>query len=220
MRRNLLAAIAVTLAASGPAEGRELEVAAGAAQVYATSPSMDAVATRDGLTLGALEAAVEVAQLGFVDRLHVELGWFAGATTASDFDQFEAQLRLQTVHAGVRGSHTLSPRWRAYARADVGMTFAAIELSAPFGTSTPIRDDGRTVSALLGAGVEVLVARLPYFDVALRGEGGYFAAGAVAFQAEPGYPDDDVARIPTAAADLGSIDASGATWRITLVGRF
>jgi hypothetical protein len=218
--RTLVSVVAALAALAGGARAREIDVAAGSAQLYARSRSMDALASEDAVTMGALEVSVELGRLPRVDRLHVEVGYFAGSTRARDFDQFDASLTLQTVHAGARAMHLLSPRWRVFARLDVGMTFADLELSEPSGTATPIRDGARGISALLGAGIEVTLVRFPYFDVALRGEADYFAAGSLDFQAEPGYPDDDLARIPTVSANLGSIDPSGAGWRFVLVGRF
>ena len=97
------AAIVVASLLAGTAQAREIEVAAGVTQIYGSSPSLDAVATWDGLTLGAVEASVEVAELGPLDRLHVEVGYLGGVTSLlatayyTDYAQVFAATALSTV---------------------------------------------------------------------------------------------------------------------------
>ena len=218
--KTAAALTAALIALSTSAEAREIDVAAGAARLTSRSASFDAVSVDDGWTLGAVEVAVEAMELPLVDRLHVELAYTAGSTSAIDFDQFEARLHLDTIHLGARATRLVSARVRAFVHADIGLTFGKLILEDATATATPIRDRAVDLSAFGGAGAEIAVFRFPNLDLGARVELGYFLSGDLAFKAEPDHPDDGLARLPTYAAELGSIDPSGVMARLTMVGRF
>ena len=213
------AALAAVTLAVVPARAREIDVAAGVARLASRSASFDAVSEDDAWNLGAVEVAAEAARLPFVDLLHAELSYTSGSSSALDFDQFRAMLQLYTIHLGARATHLLTSRVRTFVHAELGLTIGVLTLD-DYARATPIRDSAVDLSAFAGGGVEVAVFRFPRLDVGVRAELGYFLSGALAFAAEPDHPDDDVARLPTFAAELGSIDPSGAMGRFVVVGRF
>ena len=218
-------AAAVSLPA---AEAREWEVAVGSGAGFARSPSMDGVAESDAYPLADVGVAARVLPgMPILGDLWAQARFGLGSSSANDFQQFDARLLMTSWHAGAFTMRALTPRLRVIVRADLGVTVADLDLSVPGATTTPavaLSDQVVTASAYGGVGLDLTLGRIPFssrpFTFALRAEVGWLAVPSMDFHAHPDHPDDDIARLPIAAAALGSIDPSGAQIHVGIVGRF
>lgn len=219
--------IALCLLAPATAAAREYEISIGSAVHVARSSSLDAVSEDDAMPFADFGAAVRVADAPFLDGLYAEARWQIGGSYATDFGNVDTDLTLQVMQVGVKGMRKVYPRLRAFARADVGLVNGELTMESwGSGGESRIFDEDWAACAYAGAGIDLTAlqagedARNPDLAFGFRLELGWLAAGSLSYAAKPDYPDDDLARVDTAAAPLGSIDASGYTVRFSFVGRF
>ena len=214
MRVSLfLAALAALVMSSRPAAARELELSAGSGVLEAGSASMDAVTDDDLIATAALRLAVGLPELGPV---FAEVAWRVGSTEANDFGELDSKLQLQDLEAALRIERALARRLRVFARAGGAITFGSLEITS---NTSILSDDTRTVTGLLGAGVDVSVIQARGLQLGLRVEAGLRSSGALAFHPTRDLGTDD-ARIRTQGPDLGAMDPSGLTAGFTIFARF
>lgn len=217
--RTLAATAAVSLIlavalAPAPAHARDLELSAGSGLLAARSTTVDAVTDDDLIGLAALRFALELPELG--RGRFVELAWRIGSTSATDFQDIDAELQLEDVEVAFRLERVLARRVRAFARAGLALTTADLSLDAG---GIALVDDARTVSAIGGVGADLIVLRAGVLELGLRAEVGLRVGGSLDFAPTPDVDGDD-ARIRTQAAEVGGMDLSGLTAGFALVGRF
>ena len=94
-------------------------------------------------------------------------------------------------------------------------------------TAAVLRDSAYVGTSYASAGLEFMPIRsrdadgVVKFAIGLRAEIGYVASTSAEMHANPDHGGGgNTLRIATAPASLGSLDASGRTYRIGLVGRF
>lgn len=226
MRRFLLSMFFGSLMlAPAVASARGWEIAAGTQVTIARSPSLDALSEDDTIGLADVSVAKRVLpHAPILGDIWFEAIGQAGSTGANDFQQFDAEITLQSIQVGLRGVRRLAPRIRAYVRGDVGVMFGELSLSESGAVS--LRSDADALVSYGGAGLDLALlqarddARNPDLSLGMRIEAGWLQSQALRFRAEPDYPDDDYQRLPTQVAPLGSFDPSGLTFRIAVVGRF
>jgi hypothetical protein len=224
--RRLLHLCAFTLLglAAKNAAAREVEASLGVTTQFATSPSMDAVATSPGIPFLDLGFAARLTRLRRGADLWGEARYAYGSTQAHDFQQIDAQHSLHLAQLGVRAVRPLAWRLNAFAHADVGVVGGTLDVRTGGAT---IADSALAASAYAGAGLDLRLLRasdplrIPgNAALFLRIEGGYLLAGMLSYRARPDSPEDDVARLRAIATSLGGIDISGATLRVLLAGQF
>jgi hypothetical protein len=157
--------------------------------------------------------------------LHLEAQLSFGTKLAEDFQQIDSEFNVVVGQIGVRSMRPIRRWLRGFARADVGLVQGELILRGS-GSRSALSDVDRAMSLYGGVGVEATLFqagsqwRNGDLALAFRVELGYLAARSMSFSADPAYPDDDLNRIETASAPLGSADLSGPSLRINFVGRF
>jgi hypothetical protein len=211
---------------SGTAEAREVEASFGVAAHRMGSPSVDALSSSDILRMGDLGVAIRIGpEFPILGPIYAEAQVSFGTTDASDFNQIDTELAVTALQVGVHSSRPIRRWLRGFARGDIGLIWGDVTLRG-VGSRTALRDTDRSMSAYAGLGLEATFfqtrpqRRNDMISLGLRVELGYLAARSLSFSADPAYPDDDLNRIETVSAPLGSTDLSGPSLRVQLVGRF
>lgn len=207
------ALISFALILSTTAYARDLELSAGSGVLEAGAASMDAVTDDDLIPMAAFRLAVGLPELGPV---FAEVAWRVGTTEATNFGEIDARLQLQDLEAALRIERPIARRLRVFARAGGAITFGSLELTS---ASSVLDDDARTVTGLLGAGVDLTILQARALHLGLRAEVGIRASGDLAFHPTRDLGTDD-ARLRTQGPDLGAMDPSGTTAGVTLFARF
>ncbi len=229
MRRKILSlfAFAGFALAARAAEAREYEISWGMTAHQMESPSVDAISASDSFAMIDVGFAMRVGPpFPILGPLHVEAQLSFGSKLAEDFQQqIDSELKLFVGHVGVRSVRPIRGWLRGFARADVGFVEGDLTLRGS-GSRSALSDVDRAMSLYGGAGLEATLFQAGQqwrngdLALAFRVELGYLAARDMSFSADPAYPDDDLNRIETASAPLGSADVSGPSLRFNLVGRF
>jgi len=209
------------------AAAREYEVTLGMTMQLHHDASMDAVSTTDMREMPTYTVATNLPDVLPLVHAYGEAGFAFGGVAASALGLYETSFDFEEAWLGARVVRQLHRQVGAYGRVGVGFVHGelAIESTGVTGAST-LRDGDYAPTTRLAVGVEGLLVRAkkgwkdPDFALGLQVELSYVQAGELSFAAQPDYPDDDLARVDTIAAPLGTLDASGPAWRFAVVGRF
>lgn len=222
----LLLALAALLWASA-ARADRVELSVGTGPWFVKSPSMDAVAEDDVMGATDLGLAVRLVDVPVLQSIYLDVHYLLAGTTAMDFQDFESSLHLQSVHVGASAVRDLAPHLRAHARLATGVTIGDLDIAPDEWSPEPAISDRDVVpSGYAGGGLEAFwdPRHAPYLrhldGIGLRVDVGYLEVRPLGFSARPHYPADGLARLPTAAATMGSLDASGWTGHVALVARW
>lgn len=213
----------VLLAATATASAREYEVSWGARVHESDSTSLDVVSASDFTSFVDGGVATRVGSLPILGRIWLGAHLSGGAWNATNFGDMDAQLSTLVTQVTARGVREVHPRLRAYVRADLGLGWSTLTLSRG---ETTLSDDATVLAAYAGAGIDAALLRAspsagnPDLALALRLEAGWMHFADQSFSASPSRPDDGRNEIDSQDAPLGSVDASGLSLRIGLVGRF
>lgn len=223
------AIVPVLLAAgliAGPAHADRFELGLGTSNHFLASSSVDAL-SEDGMTAGSITAAMKIPWLrlaGF-DAL-IEANLDTGSLSGRSFRTMRSDTSLRVTTVGVRVRRAIWRRVIGHAGVGLGAARVSLRLEDAASRVEAISDRAHAVAGYLGAGGDVLLARLRRddgshkFTLGLRAELGYHSIAPVRLLGSTGERDDDVIRIPATATSLGELDLSGWTMRFGVVTRF
>lgn len=205
-------------AAAGQARAERFELGIGASIHQAASSSVHAV--HDGTRVDfSLLGAMPLTRTAGLDIL-VDASLDTGTATGTTFRRMDAETSAVIALVGARARLPLTGRLSVHGRAALGMGRVAVDMQDP-ASSWSMRDSGYSGSAYLGAGLDFLPVRpgksAP--TMGLRLELGYLRMTPVALTTGA-TGDDDALAIPTTGTDLGDLDLSAFTTRLSFVSRF
>lgn len=206
-------------AAPGQARAERFELGMGASINQATSSSVHAV--HDGTrTDFSLTGAMPLTRTAGLDIL-VDATLDTGMATGTTFRRMDAETSAVIALVGARARLPLTGSLSVHGRAALGMGRVAVGMQDP-ASDWSMSDSGYAGSAYVGAGVDFLPLRpgKTISAVGVRLEVGYLRTTPVALTAGTAGNDDDALAIPTTGTELGDLDLSAVTTRLTFVGRF
>ncbi len=231
-RRTLISGLALAVLgvvlAQAPAHAERFDLSIGSTVRYARSASVDALSADDAHSFFSLIGAVRLDRPlipGF--DLFLEGTFETGSIEGTSLRRIDSSTGITGAMVGGRVQRSLPRRITGFARVGFGMSKMSLSLTDRLGGAATLRDSAYVGTTYVAAGLEFLPIRrrdaggAVRFAMGLRVEVGYLASTSAEMYANPENDGDDSAlRIPTAPASLGTLDASGRTYRVGLVGRF
>ena len=145
-----------------------------------------------------------------------EAGMTTGAANGTMFQTMSTELGALGFTGGLRARYALHRLVAASARAALGAQRVDVEITDHAASAS---DHGWGTIASVGAALDLFaVARSP-FGVGVRAEVGYVMAQAIELTPR-GESSGDALRLPMSELPLGSLDLSGPTFAVSLVGQF
>lgn len=146
-----------------------------------------------------------------------EAGMTTGSADGTMFQTISTELSATGLTGGLRARYQLHRLIAASARLALGAQRARIAITDDTGASAS--DHGWGTLAQVSAALDLFASTRPPFGLGMRFELGYVAAQSISLTARRDVPDD-VLMLPMTEAALGSLDLSGPTFAVSLVGQF
>jgi hypothetical protein len=173
--------------------------------------------TEDSLIGGALAYSRRVVVMPKLD-LWAEgtFGW--GVAEGTMFQTLTTELDTLTLTIGARARYALHHRFEASARLDIGAARAAFSIRDEAAHSASDSGWGAITSA--GVGIDCYAFHGERYALALRFELGAVATSSIPLTAMPDSGSEDTLQLEMTAASLGSLNLSGPSFALSLVGQF
>jgi hypothetical protein len=149
--------------------------------------------------------------------LWAEAGMTTGSARGTMFQTIDTRLDALGFTAGLRVRYALHRLIAASARVELGAQRARVELDDRAGA--PVSDQAWGTMASACAALDLFAVSRPPFGFGVRAELGYVMAQAIELTPR-GASGDDTLQLPMTEASLGSLDLSGPTFTVSLVGQF
>jgi hypothetical protein len=175
--------------------------------------------TEDSLIGGALAYAYNLGEPvvpGIELWATTTFGW--GGAEGTMFQTLHTELDTLAFAVGARARYTLLSRIVASARVDIGTTRAALELHDDNGHSAA--DHGWGAMTAASVGLDLYAILRDRFSLAVRAELGAVATSSIPLSATPDGSREGTLQLEMTAASLGSLNLSGPTFGVSLVGQF
>lgn len=214
--------VAAGLALGTEAAAERYQVSVGGGSSYLPSTSMDSLTGATNYARVDLEAGIRVLHVPILGHTEVALNWGSGSVSGSSFGRIKSQLGLNTVMALARVRRPVYPRVSAFGELGLGLQWGHLNLDdAASNSARSLEDWDKGAASSLGAGLDVqLTKRAGRFNLGIRAKANYRAMSPLKFRATPMSEGSDELVLQTTSAGLGSVNTSGMSFAIGLVGHF
>lgn len=144
-------------------------------------------------------------------------GMTSGSASGTLFQTMSTELDALGFTAGLRARYALHRLVAASARVELGAQRAEVAISDR--SQPAVSDKAWGTLASVGAALELFAVARPPFGFGVRAELGYARAQAIELTPRGGAGGEAL-RIPMTELPLGSLDLSGPTFSLALVGQF
>ena len=148
-----------------------------------------------------------------------EASMVTGDATGEMFRTLSTEISTVGLSGGLRARYPLHRLIAASAHFDLGAQRARVAITDHGAGSGTASDHGWGTMAQVGAALDLFAVARPPFGIGVRAEFGYVVAQAISLTARRDV-SGDVLMLPAAEVALGSLDLSGPTFAISLVGQF
>lgn len=223
MRTLIALVISLGLAAAAHAdpgaETNDDELWLGGGARALRSPSANAVTAKNlgGASFGYGRALGIASASGIA--LWAEVGAAIETTDGTMFQSLSTELSASAMTAGLRARYPLHRFVAASAHVGLGAQRVRLDLRGGGPTGGAASDHGWGTLASAGAALDLLARSRPPFGFGLRVELGYVVAQGIRLTPHRSTPGD-VLELPMTELALGSLDLSGPTFAMSLVGQF